>query len=40
MARLPRLTVPGIPMHIMQRGTDRLATFLDAEDFGMYRSCL
>lgn len=27
MARLPRLCVPGIPQHIIQRGTNRQACF-------------
>ncbi|HKY91324.1 MAG TPA: transposase [Nevskiaceae bacterium] len=32
MARLPRLTVPGYPHHLIQRGTNRQVTFRDAED--------
>lgn len=40
MARLPRLTVPGMPMHIVQRGTDRLVTFLDERDFATYLQCM
>lgn len=32
MARLPRLTVPGYPHHLIQRGTNRQATFRDDED--------
>lgn len=33
MARLPRLTIPGQPHHLIQRGNNRQATFLDAGDF-------
>lgn len=32
MARLPRLDLPGIPQHIVQRGNNRLPCFLDDED--------
>ena len=40
MPRRPRLVVPGIPLHITQRGVNRAATFLDAEDFTRYRDLL
>ena len=30
MARLPRLDLPGIPQHVVQRGNNRLPCFLDA----------
>ncbi len=33
MARLPRLTVPGYPHHIIQRGNNRQAIFQSSEDF-------
>lgn len=33
MARLPRLTVPGYPHHIIQRGNNRQAMFVDAQDY-------
>jgi putative transposase len=33
MARLPRLTVPGYPHHIIQRGNNRQLTFHDAADY-------
>jgi putative transposase len=33
MARLPRLTVPGYPHHIIQRGNNRQAVFADAADY-------
>ncbi|WP_425522650.1 transposase, partial [Xanthomonas phaseoli] len=32
MARLPRIDVPGIPQHIVQRGNNRLPCFLDDGD--------
>ncbi len=31
MPRRPRLLLPGLPLHITQRGVDRGATFIDAE---------
>lgn len=33
MARLPRLTLPGYPHHIIQRGNNRQVIFVDAQDF-------
>jgi putative transposase len=33
MARLPRLTVPGYPHHIIQRGNNRQAIFGEAADY-------
>lgn len=33
MARLPRLTVPGYPHHVIQRGNNRQALFGDREDY-------
>jgi putative transposase len=36
MARLPRLCLPGIPQHIIQRGTNRQACFASEEDFSAY----
>lgn len=32
MARLPRLTLPGYPHHIIQRGNNRQAIFIDVAD--------
>ena len=40
MPRPLRLELPGIPLHITQRGVNRAATFLDAEDYSVYRSVL
>ncbi len=36
MARLPRLCLPGIPQHIIQRGTNRQPCFAAEEDFAAY----
>ncbi len=36
MARLPRICPPGIPQHIIQRGTNRQACFAAEEDFSAY----
>jgi putative transposase len=33
VARLPRLTVPGHPHHVIQRGNNRQALFADREDY-------
>jgi putative transposase len=33
MARLPRLTVPGYPHHIIQRGNNRQTIFISKEDY-------
>jgi len=33
MARLPRLTLPGYPHHIIQRGNNRQVIFVDTQDF-------
>lgn len=36
MARLPRLTAPGLPHHLIQRGNNRQATFVDEVDCERY----
>jgi putative transposase len=36
MARLPRLDLPHIPQHIVQRGNNRLPCFLDDADRRRY----
>lgn len=36
MARLPRLTLPGYPQHIIQRGNNRQACFFDNQDYAVY----
>ncbi|MCB2427689.1 transposase [Methylophaga pinxianii] len=40
MARLPRLCLPAIPQHIIQRGTNRQACFAKPDDFAAYASWL
>ena len=40
MARLPRLDLPGIPQHLVQRGNNRLPCFLDDEDRTRYQQLL
>lgn len=40
MARLPRLTVPGYPHHVIQRGIDRQSIFRDAADYEAMRGFL
>ena len=40
MARLPRLDLPGVPQHVVQRGNNRLPCFLDDEDRRRYLALL
>ncbi|MCJ7798978.1 MAG: transposase, partial [Polaromonas sp.] len=40
MARLPRLTVPGYPHHIIQRGNNRQAIFSFPADYKMFLELL
>lgn len=40
MARLPRLIVAGMPLHVIQRGHNRSITFLVADDYRRYRELL
>ena len=40
MARQPRLDLPGIPQHIVQRGNNRLPCFLDDDDRRRYLTLL
>ena len=40
MPRLPRLDLPGIPQHIVQRGNNRLPCFLDDRDREHYLTLL
>ena len=40
MARRPRLELPGIPLHVIQRGTNRSACFVGDGDRGLYLRCL
>jgi len=36
MARQPRMDLPGIPQHVVQRGNDRQACFAAEVDYGQY----
>lgn len=36
MARLPRLNMPGVPQHVIQRGNNRNACFFDEQDYKVY----
>ena len=40
MARLPRLNLPGIPQHIIQRGNNRNVCFFTEQDYLVYLSKL
>ncbi len=40
MARLPRLTVPSYPHHIIQRGNNRQPTFFVERNFDVCVDCL
>jgi putative transposase len=40
MARLPRIVVPGLPHHVIQRGNNRQAVFFAAQDYGRYLDSL
>lgn len=40
MARAPRLDLPGIPQHVVQRGNDRQPCFADSQDHANYRDTL
>jgi len=36
MPRRPRIIVPGVPLHLIQRGNNRQACFFADEDYGFY----
>ncbi len=40
MPRRPRLELPGVPLHVTQRGVNRAAIFLDDDDRDHYRRLL
>lgn len=40
MARLPRLVIPGTPMHLIQRGNNRSAAFIADGDYACYAAML
>ena len=36
MARLPRLNLPGVPQHVVQRGNNRQVSFFYEQDYTVY----
>ena len=40
MARAPRLALPGVPLHVIQRGNNRNACFVGDGDRRLYLQCL
>ena len=40
MPRPPRLIIPGVPVHVIQRGNNRAATFSSATEFQRFRRVL
>jgi putative transposase len=40
MARLPRLYLPGQPLHVIQRGNNRNLIFASDADYQFYLRCL
>ncbi len=40
MARLPRLDLPGVPQHVIQRGNNRCLCFFADADYTFYLECL
>ena len=40
MARRPRLDLPSLPLHVIQRGNNRLPCFFHVEDYNAYREAL
>ena len=40
MPRMPRFFVPNLPLHIIQRGNNRLPIVAEPEDLQAYRECL
>jgi putative transposase len=40
MSRLPRFDIPGLPLHVIQRGNNRVATFGCTADFRFFKACM
>ena len=40
MARRPRFELPGVPLHVVQRGNNRQACFFSDDDRRLYLWCL
>jgi putative transposase len=39
MARPPRIYLPGVPVHVVQRGNDRASMFAEMADYECFRNC-
>ena len=39
MGRPPRTYLPGVPVHVIQRGNDRASMFAETADYECYRNC-
>ena len=40
MPRIPRMAIPGIALHVVQRGNNRQAVFFDQADYVSYLNLL
>jgi len=40
MPRVPRPVIPGHPLHLIQRGNNRVTSFVDADDYWYYKRVL
>jgi len=40
MPRIPRISIPGVPMHVVQRGNNRQAVFFHERDYTTYLNTL
>jgi len=40
MPRKPRMYLPNVPCHVIQRGNNREATFFAEQDYQFYLECL
>lgn len=40
MSRIARITVPGVPRHVTQRGNRRQPIFVEPDDYALYRDLL
>ena len=40
MPRRARLTLPNVPMHVIQRGNNRRVCFFADDDYAIYLACL
>ena len=40
MPRKPRMYLPGVPCHVIQRGNNREASFFAQQDYLFYLGCL